>query len=173
MTPNQQKVLDVVRDLVDAGIDPTFEQVARSCGVTRPAATAAVDRLVDAGFLRRIPRRHRSIALADRPDLRAVSSEQMLAELARRGRTFDAIGGYRRPSNWGGVSCAADCCQQTVRRGHLFCRDHWFALPGDLQKRILSTFGAKDAEGYEMAVTEARDRLDGSYFQRRDVERRA
>jgi DNA-binding MarR family transcriptional regulator len=167
MTPTQAKVLDIVRERLDAGLSPSFGEVADACGVTRPTATEAVSRLVEAGYLRRVARRHRSIALADRPDLRAVSSEQLAAELARRGKTFGAIGGYNRPTMArGAVTCAADCCQVPVRRGHLFCRDHWFALPEQLRQRILASFGAKDVEGYEMAVTEARDRLDGSFAQR-------
>lgn len=172
MTPAQLKVLDAVRVRIDAGFTPTHAEIGRACGVTSQAVGYTLRQLVEMGHLSRHPRRHRAIALPDRPDLRTVSSEHLQAELARRGVTFGAIDGYHRPTMArGSVTCAADCCQQTVRRGHLFCRQHWFALPVDLQRRILSAFGAQDVEAYELAVTEARDRLDGSYFQRRDAER--
>ena len=167
MTPAQAKVLDAVRERIDAGLSPSQAEIGRACGVTRQAAASAVDRLVQLGHLRRLPRRDRAIALPDRPDLRTVSSDELSAELARRGKTFGAIGGYARSMMArGAVTCAADCCQVPVRRGHLFCRDHWFKLPQDLRERILGAFGAKDHQAYEGAVTEARDRIDGCFAQR-------
>ncbi|MEJ3957010.1 hypothetical protein WGW24_09390, partial [Campylobacter jejuni] len=36
----------------------------------------------------------------------------------------------------GDVSCAVDCCSTTVPRGHLFCRDHYWAI-SELTRREL------------------------------------
>lgn len=32
--------------------------------------------------------------------------------------------------------CAATHCRKSVPYGHLMCRDHWFALPADLRRKI-------------------------------------
>ena len=52
MTPAQAKVLDAVRERIDAGLSPSQAEIGRACGVTRQAAASAVDRLVQLGHLR-------------------------------------------------------------------------------------------------------------------------
>lgn len=173
MTPQQLSVLDALRVRIDAGFTPSLDELGRAVGRSKTAVFKTIGELEQAGVIGRRPGKSRSLTITGRPDLRLASTEAMEAELARRGRSFRALSGSVSYAPRGSVTCAADCCQQRVRRGHLFCRDHWFALPGDLREQILATFGAKDVPGYEQAVTEARDRLDGSYYQRRDVEMRA
>lgn len=174
MTPAQLKALDYIRDLSSAGITPTMREIATRLDLSGPSgAKRVVDCLVDSGHLTRRPGRTRGLEIAGQPDLRVVPTEAMIAELGRRGKSLDALRGGPR-TNMGRyvATCAADCCQIEVRRGHLFCRQHWFSLPDSLQKRILAAFGADDGDAYELAITEARDRIDGSYFQRRDVRER-
>ena len=159
MTPDQVKTLDFVRDRIErAGFAPTQCEIAEAIGTSRPTAMQHVHQLAQLGLLRRQPHRHRGLDLADRPDLRAVGTDALRAELARRGKTMDALSD-RTPRSWGGRPCAADCCEDRVGRGHLFCRDHWFAIPEDLRGAILNAFGAKDERGYGDAVAEARDFL--------------
>jgi len=163
MTPNDVKVLDFVRvQIAVAGFAPTIREIGAHLGVKgRAPAHQIVDRLVREGHLNRLPHRERGLRLADTPDLRAAPTDALRAELARRGATLDALrdaprGQFRR----GAVTCAADCCQDEVRRGQLFCRRHWFLLPFSLRQDILAAFGAGDAGKYQLFVTEARDRIN-------------
>ena len=174
MTPTAMKALDIVRDRIETiGVPPTLGEIGHACGCSRPAARQLLRSLEDSGFVRVTPAKHRGIALADRPDLRKATTASIMAELARRGKTLEGLSG-RAPVNYarGAVTCAGDACFVEVQRGMLFCREHWFSLPRELRDRILATFGAKDIDGYQDAVTEARGRIDGSYFQRREAEPR-
>lgn len=158
MTPQQLKILDCVRDMRAAGISPTIREIARQVGLSGPSnAHTLVGRLVDSGHLTRRAGRTRSIEIAGAPDLRLADTAAMLAELGRRGKSLDALrDGGRVNMGRHAVTCAAHRCHIEVRRGHLFCREHWFALPSALRARILDAFGAKDTAAYERAVTEAR-----------------
>lgn len=162
MTPVAQRVLDYTRDYIaDHGWSPSMTEIAETFGFSRPRATELIDALVRDGYLARPSRKHRAITLAGVPDLRAISTPTLRAELARRGVTLDALA-TPQPINWGrrAVTCAADCCQVEVRIGHLFCRQHWFALPRNLQDGIKRAFGRKDEAEYGRLVTQARDLID-------------
>lgn len=41
------------------------------------------------------------------------------------------------------VCCAAERCRETVRIGHLMCRDHWLSLPRRMQDLILRSYRAR------------------------------
>lgn len=163
MTPNDVKVLDFVRERIAVtGFGPSIVEIGRHLGCKgKSHPHTIVDRLVDEGYLKRIPNRARGLRLADTPDLRAAPTDALRAELARRGETFDALadrprGQFRR----GVATCAADCCREEVRRGKLFCRRHWFLLPFSLRQDILAAFAADDEALYQLYVSEARDRID-------------
>jgi hypothetical protein len=55
ITPKQARVLNFICDYIDAhqGIAPTYRDIAAHIGIARPAAHAAVDRLINAGYLGR------------------------------------------------------------------------------------------------------------------------
>ena len=161
MTPREQEALVFIRDRIDGhGIAPTYSEIAEHLSTGKGYAHRLVEGLIAAGLVKRTPNRARGLAL-DRPNLSAVSTELLRAELARRGVTLDALeSGQRRALAKCAVSCAADCCQYEVKVGQLFCRPHWFALPFWMREKITRTFGARDAEGYQQAVAEARDAID-------------
>lgn len=46
------------------------------------------------------------------------------------------------------VTCALGKCGAPVRRGQLFCRNHWFALPGEMRRSILITFSHRLERDY-------------------------
>lgn len=164
MTPLQARVLDEVRDFVAAvGESQTIQMIADRLDVSKGQAYRASEALVSWGLLRRVPGLAQGLRLADEPNLRGVSSETLGAELARRGVTLASLN-PRAPRAYGRhtASCAATCCGASVQRGHLFCREHWFVLPAGLRERILRSFGRRDVPGYQAAVAEARDVIDGA-----------
>lgn len=170
MSPHQLQTLDFVRErIATIGVAPTQREIAQHLGKSRGAVTASIDGLVARGKLRRRSAAARGLELADLPDLRTVPTDEIRAELARRGVTMDALA---RPKvlNYGrrAVTCAADYCHAEVEQGHLMCWDHWTALPTalrseiiDLFKRARRTRSREDAESYGDAVRRARDLIDG------------
>ena len=162
MTPLELKVLDYVRERVASGVPPTLEQIGVQAmgGAVKSNAYRVVSSLVSQGKLSRQRGKTRGIALADQPDLTAASTEQLKAELARRGVTLEALAVPTRMAFGRAVSCAADSCQMQVRPGHLFCRDHWFSLDRGLRDGILAAYGAKDVDRYQELVSRARDTID-------------
>lgn len=160
LTAHHLAVLDWVREFIaPLGLSPSLRVIAQQFGVSRTAAHRTVQVLIAAGKLRRV---NGELRLVDRPDLRAVPTDELAAELDRRGVSLAALN-PRGPAAYarGSVSCAADSCAVAVKRGHLFCREHWFQLPGGLRDRILRSFGARDVPAYQDAVAEARDLIDG------------
>lgn len=163
MSPHQLQTLDFVRErIATIGVAPTQREIAQHLGKSRGAVTASIEGLVARGKLRRRSAAARGLELADLPDLRTVTTDDMRAELARRGVTMDALA-RPRALNYGrqAVTCAADSCHVEVRRGHLMCWDHWSQLPRALQQEILTSFGRRDEVAYGDAVRRARDLIDG------------
>ena len=156
------KIVDTVREQVAMlGYSPTLRKMARWHDTTLGSVAKAVERLVDAGVLTRIPGKARSLRIAGEPDLRLVPTEAMEIELGRRGVTFRALSRVEPLQPNRGAPCAATVCDQSVRRGHLFCYRHWSIIPRETQTEILRAFGRRDAEAYEMAITRALDVIDG------------
>lgn len=163
MTPHDLRALDCIRRSITVlGFAPTVRELADEIGIALSGTHRVIDRLVEAGKLRRTAARTRGLDLPGQPDLRIVDSQALRDELARRGETLDRLAGHA-PLAYGrrAASCAADCCQVEVRRGQLFCRTHWFALPRDLQDGIKQAFARRDTSRYQELVAEARDIAEG------------
>lgn len=163
MTPRQLEIFDFVRERIDMlGVSPTYQQIADHFGMTKSNAFAHVEELIGDGLLARTrargDKRKNSLIPVGVPDVRRVPTSRIQSELARRGLTFEALdSGVRKAFAKGAVTCAADCCDNEVRRGQLFCLKHWRAVPCDLQDAILSAHRRRDRDGYQAAVAEARD----------------
>lgn len=161
MTPLELKALDYIRERVALGVPPTLDEISNHTGIcSKSHAHRVVTSLELQGKLSRMPHRARGLTLGDQPDLTAAPTEQLKAELARRGVTLEALAAPTRMAFGRAVSCAADCCQVQVKRGHLFCRGHWFSLDQSLRDGILAAYGAKDVTRYQELVTRARDIID-------------
>lgn len=159
MTPAELRVLDYVGEYFDRlAVSPTCTEIARHLDVSPPWAWKLVKSLVDQGALIKRGTGHRAWALPGAPDLRAVATSRLQAELGRRGVTLSALAVPEQRS-WSrhAVTCAVDCCDVVVRRGHLMCRTHWFAIPRDMQADILAAFGAQDVEAYGDLVWRAKE----------------
>lgn len=168
MTPLQLDVLDFTREMVAvAGVCPSIRELATRFNVGIASAQGAIDALVEQGTLERVPGKHRSLRVPGSPDLRAVPTPVIAAELARRGVTLASLDPKAVMAVGQQVSCAADTCGRAVERGHLMCRTHWFGLPADLRERILRTNSARDRAGFERAVTQARDLIDSGQWRKR------
>jgi hypothetical protein len=161
MTPLQLKILDQVREWIAVGgIEPTYQEIADGVGCARSQAFRSVAALVEAGHLTKRPG-SRGVRLADRADLRAVPSDELRGELARRGETLEALSRHRDESATGrGRPCALESCAVLVGRGQLFCRQHWFALPAELQGAVKRTWAARDERAFGQALLHARDWLE-------------
>jgi hypothetical protein len=163
MTPRETAALDTIRSHIQSvGIAPTLNELSASIGVSKAGAHRIVGSLEAMNKVRRRPGKVRGIELPCAVDLRTVTTDDMRAELARRGVTMDALA-RPRALNYGrqAVTCAADSCHVEVRRGHLMCWDHWSQLPRALQQEILNSFGRRDKVAYGDAVRRARDLIDG------------
>lgn len=166
MTPQHDAMLVFLRDFMGIGHrSPTVRELARSQDLAVSTTHRLISDLVAAGHLERVPGT-RGLRLPATADLRSVPSEALSAELARRGLTLAALEprapiatGYQR-------TCAADTCGTAVQRGHLMCRQHWFALSASLRQRILQTNARRDRAGFERAVTQARDFIDSGNWRR-------
>lgn len=169
MTPPQMQALDFVRDRIsELGYAPTVREIADQCRLTVSGAHKVLDVLVAAGYLRRVPAKRRGLELPGEIDLRGTGSSAMLAELARRGMTLDSLPTDRPIAYGTRRSCAADTCGAEVTRGQLMCRNHWFTLPRALRDDILQTHARalktrdrREADRFQMLVTQARDIADG------------
>lgn len=160
MTPQQVATLDFARDRIsETGYSPTVREVATHLRVSTSAAQSLVDALVDGGQLLRAPGRPRGLSLPG-VDLRLVGSSALRAELARRGETLEGLGA-RQIAYGTARTCAADTCGSQVRPGHLFCLEHWRALPVDLRFAILGAHRRRDREQLQSLVADARDIADG------------
>lgn len=160
MTPRELQTLDYIRLRLENGVQPTFREIANSLNLSGPSyAFRLVEGLIERGHLYRAPGRHRSLTLPGMPDLKAATSDALRAELARRGELIETRERHL-PAYGRAASCAADTCGAAVRRGHLFCRPHWFALPHPLRDDILRAHAARDTRRYQTLVAEARDVAD-------------
>lgn len=137
MTPNEIKALDYIRERITvAGFSPTLSEIGVQLGVSNAGAMKIANALVNSRHIRRVPSKKRGIELLGVTDLRSTDTATLVAELRRRGvapGAFDADRSARRP---GDVTCAVDCCSTTVQRGHMFCRDHYWAI-SELTRREL------------------------------------
>ena len=168
MTRAELQLLDWLREfLAVSGHSPAIRQIAGHLGVNVSSAHRLVDGLVRQGALLREPGRAHGLRLADAPDLRPIPSDVLAAELARRGVTLASLNPHAPRVVGQQVSCAADSCAVAVRRGHLMCRQHWFALPFDLRDRILRSNSVGPHAAYEAAVREARDLIDSGEWRKR------
>lgn len=87
MTPQQQRLLDYVREYFDrSGLTPTYEEMADHLGL---ASKSGIKRLIEAldeqGLLLFTPKKTRSLQLP-MPNLTAVPTSVLEAEIARRER---------------------------------------------------------------------------------------
>lgn len=167
MTPLDATTLDFVRGWIERfAFSPTNAEIAEHFGITSVAAHYRVERLVEAGFLRKTRATKRGLELVDALDLRTASSARLRAELARRGEMIGALSvPERRTMARRAVTCASDGCDIEVRPGHLMCLEHWRALPHDMRGGILRAHAAarasRDADDvatYGELVRQARER---------------
>ncbi|WP_066723470.1 hypothetical protein [Sphingomonas pituitosa] len=86
MTARQLQVLTLIRErLSQTGLAPTYREISAQCGFSSAGhAHQAVDFLIDAGLVRKVPGRRRGLTLVDQPTLAAVPTEDLRHELARR-----------------------------------------------------------------------------------------
>lgn len=161
MTPRQAQVLGYIRDYrALRGISPTYREIAEALELGGKAtAFRVVQELHDMGRVKFAEHHHRAIELIDDVDLIAVSTDQLRAELARRGVTMDALMTPRVIGHSATPRCAHDACPEMVERGQLFCRTHWYALSPAQQRAITEAFGRRDLVAFEAAVRAARDAL--------------
>jgi len=137
MTPNEIAALDYIRERITvAGYSPTVKEVGVHIGVSNPGALKIVNALVDARHIRRVPCKKRGIELLGVTDLRSTDTATIVAELKRRGVEPGAFNADRPRRSARDVSCAVDCCDTTVQRGHMFCRDHYYSI-SELTRRAL------------------------------------
>tara|TARA_B100000678_G_scaffold61754_1_gene50072 strand:- start:4221 stop:4730 length:510 start_codon:yes stop_codon:yes gene_type:complete len=163
MNAQHIRVLDLVRErIARAGFAPTLDELGDELNLSKTRVWNLVNGLVLDGLLERKKSTTRGLSLPGEPDLRAVPDAALTAELARRGMTLESLNNGKGLAFGRAVSCAADCCQNEVRRGQLFCLTHWRELPQALQHRILSTHRARDVDAYQAAVSEARDGIDSA-----------
>lgn len=144
MTPAQLRVLDYVRDhIAVSGFAPSIEEICRDVGLAgKGHAHKLVEQLVSGGYLLKAPGKKRGLSLADTPDMRGIDSAVLLAELRRRGLVPGAFVEDMPRRVAGAVSCAVNSCGTPVERGHLFCREHYWAISEETRKRLFKTHRA-------------------------------
>jgi hypothetical protein len=159
VTPVAIRALEFVRDYIDTrGFPPSQVEIADHLGVSKPRVTQLVNGLIDQGRLTKNGNAHRSLAIVGAIDLRTVPTTALTAELGRRGMTLNAlVAPEQRSMSRHAVTCAVDFCDVIVKRGHLMCRAHWFAVPDEMRSGILAAFGAGDGDTYQDLVWRARE----------------
>jgi len=162
MTPDlAEAVYDYARDMItECGSPPTRSEIADRFSIRPALARAIVERLIREGRLLRTDDRERNLALpiASDVDLTRLPTGALQRELDRRGRP------WHRPTRLYADRtrpCAADGCEERVRRGQLFCRDHWFALPEGLRRELIITFRDGQHAAYQDAWRRAVLHLEG------------
>jgi DNA-binding Lrp family transcriptional regulator len=151
MTPIEARSLEFVRDFIDTrGFAPSLAEIAKDLNVSRPRVTQLVKSLVDQGQLTKQGRKWRSLEIAGAADLRAVPTSRLQAELGRRGANLSALA-VPETRSWSrhAVTCAVDSCDVVVKRGHLMCRTHWFAVPYKMQEGMKLANSAGDGATYQ------------------------
>lgn len=85
MTPRQKKLLDFIRERIEAtGVAPSYADMATAIGTaSRTTPHELVERLIADGHLVKRPGRHHGIELPG-PNLAAVPTAILKAEIARR-----------------------------------------------------------------------------------------
>lgn len=162
MTPLQLRTLDFVRDrITELGITPTVTEVSKHLGVSYSSAHQAISALVRAGSLEREPFKHRGLRVPGAIDLRNAATTDLRLELARRGVTFEGLAPAPRLAFDRTVTCASHFCGETVPRGHLFCKRHWFTLPRGLRDMLVKACVVdRDEIAFEQAMTRAHDVIE-------------
>ncbi|WP_084581743.1 hypothetical protein [Sphingomonas azotifigens] len=86
MTPRQLRTLDLIREeIARTGLAPTYREIAARSGFSSPGhAHDAVEFLIEAGLIRKIPGRQRGLMIVNQPTLAAVPTQTLRDELARR-----------------------------------------------------------------------------------------
>lgn len=168
MTPSQLKVLDHVREMIAvAGFSPTIREIGVRFDLSVSNAHRIVEALVQGRHLTRSADKVRNLRVVDIADLRAVPTDVIAAELARRGVTLASLNPDAPRAVGHQPTCAANGCRAAVDRGHLMCRRHWFALPPELRTRILQSNSRRDQSAFERAVTDARDLIENENRRKR------
>ena len=168
MTARELELLDWIRECIAvSGQSPTFRLIAERFNISVSFAHRLVESLIRQGALIREARRGHGLRVADAPDLRPVPTDVLAAELARRGVTLASLNPAAPRVVGQQVSCAADSCAVAVPRGHLMCRQHWFALPFELRDRIVRSNATGANAAYATAVREARDLIDSGEWRKR------
>lgn len=161
MTPRQIRAYDFIREeLATHGIAPTYNELARYLGLaSKGGAHRIVDRLVEEGKLLRGGRGGaRKLSLPYAADLTTVPTYLLQAELQRRGVVLGALNIRSIPLlGQIGATCAAGECAVGVKPGMMYCRQHWFVLPRDLQDALKMAHGRGDLEAFSAAKIQADD----------------
>lgn len=159
MTPQQERVLDIVREHIHAtGIAPTYQEIADEMILSKTAISHHVDKLVAAGQLTRRAGVHRPLGLPEHADLTIVPTSLLRAELARRGLTMEAL--VERPAPITGTrECAAEGCCSRVTVGRIYCRPHWWSLPESLREQLKTMFESNNVGGFGTAFTACQKNL--------------
>lgn len=92
MTPKMQETLDAIATHIERhGVAPTIRGLAKQLGYNSTSgAQRRISELVERGYLVRLPNRQQALAIARRDiDLRAVPTQELRDELARRGDRHD------------------------------------------------------------------------------------
>lgn len=159
MKDTQRRALDFVREQLEGcGVSPSCREIGEALDISSVAAWKATEALIGQGKLVRTNAARRYLKLPDQADLSAVTTEQLRAELARRGLTLDALA---QPKPLRGAQCAAPLCIGKVQRGHIMCRDHWFRVPRTIREQLLTAHARRDPSAYQDAFTAAVDSLGG------------
>ncbi|ABK44585.1 SOS-response transcriptional repressor, LexA [Magnetococcus marinus MC-1] len=83
MTPSQERIMQVIRNAIDRdGLPPTVKEIAEALGMKTPSAHEQVQKLVKKGFIRRTPRKARSIEIVEQsPEEEPVEKKPDVARL--------------------------------------------------------------------------------------------
>lgn len=90
LTPKQAELLAYIgRHMAENPSAPSFEEMKLACGLkSKSGVHRLIHALVERGCLRRIPNRARALEVVDQNPLWHVSLEALIAEIERRGFTF-------------------------------------------------------------------------------------
>ena len=140
MTPNEIKALDYIRERITvAGYSPTLSEIGVHIGVSNAGAMKIANALVESRHIRRVPSKKRGIELLGVTDLRSTDTAALMAELQRRGVEPGAFVADRPRRQAYDVTCAVECCGEVVQRGHMFCREHYWAITEITRQRLFRT----------------------------------
>jgi hypothetical protein len=161
VSPLQSRVFEFVRDRCAAGLPPTGKEIGEALGISDAHARTAVQTLIRAKKLGRNEALKRGLFVPGGTDLRAISTQELVLELERRGEKWGALDSPSDRAFGREKTCAADTCGEVVKVGMLFCRSHWFLLPRDLRTALLESYFSRNKLRFQEALTQARDTIDG------------